>query len=712
MKHSLLLTFAAVAALLPAQDDRDRQTPTATFWSPGMTAAEVTTLINDGWRLTDIEIESTAPWSFTVAAVPNSGAYAKAWWYVYGVTQAQLSSTLATNNARLVDVETYDDAGTTRYAAIMISNTGADAKAWWWYTNQTSTQVGTNVTNNNGRLVCFDRYTTGGNDRFTTVMISNTGADARSWGYFFGASSAAIATNLSTNGGRVYGLERVAADSYDTIVIDNPSLGWWYYFDKTSAQVTELLQQNIGRVADIERHSTLLGTRYNVVMLDNANTLEKTVRQEFFAALPGALGDYGFFLKEINGPVLAQMRPDTVFEPASTMKTLYHVHAMKRVANGTVSLSQLINKPVSCGVAGTNQTLSTLLRTMMENSDNYSTLAVGNYFGLTNIENTAGVLGMPSTSINFTIGCEGPNNENTLTLRDLAELHEDVANGYLGAQRETFYDLMANGQSDGLNFPSWGTQTLNSRINGKALALGMPNAVRDAFKDALLVAYKPGGIAWNTGTQHYYFAEGGFMRVPFKNSAGVITNREYTFGVFNYDFAVQEVSGRNVMCDAELELVWNRISAAMDTWDNFVSGSITSLVGAGCPGDNGLTPQHNATGTPEIGNSVTYRLTNAPNFAVCASMFGFDNVSWNGAPLPVDLAPLGAPGCNIRINAVITDAAFTSITGTSQVTLPFANDPALIGRQLFTQYLVLDSGANALGLTLSNAVRTTIGGWL
>lgn len=712
MKHTFLLTFAAVAALLPAQDDRDRQTPTATFWSPGMTAAEVTTLINDGWRLTDIEIESTSPWSFTVAAVPNSGAYAKAWWYVYGVTQAQLSSALTTNNARLIDVETYDDAGTTRYAAIMISNTGADAKSWWWYTNQTSTQVTTNVNNNNGRLLCLDRYTTGGNDRFTTVMISNTGADARSWGYFFGASSATIASNLNTNGGRVYGLERVATDSYDTIVIDNPSLGWWYYFDQTASQVTELLQQNIGRVADIERHSTLLGTRYNVVMLDNANTLEKTVRQEFFAALPGALGDYGFYLKEINGPVLAQMRPDTVFEPASTMKTLYHVHAMKRVANGTVSLSQLINKPTSCGVPGSNQTLSTLLRTMMENSDNYSTLAVGNYFGLTNIENTAGVLGMPSTSINFTIGCEGPNNENTLTLRDLATLHEQVANGYLGAQRETFYDLMANGASDGLNFPSWGTQTLNSRINSRATTLGMPAAVRDAFKDALLVAYKPGGIAWNTGTQHYYFAEGGFMRVPFKNGAGVITNREYTFGVFNYDFAVQEVSGRNVMCDAELELVWNRISAAMDTWDNFVQGALTSLIGAGCQGSNGLIPQHTATGTPEIANSVTYRLTNAPNFAVCASMFGFDNVSWNGAPLPVDLAPVGAPGCKIRIDSVITDAAFTSLTGTSQVTLPFANDPALIGRQLFTQYLVLDAAANALGITFSNAMRTTIGGWL
>ena len=131
MRTLLLTSLAATAALLPAQDDRDRQTPTGTFWAPGQSAAQVTALINDGWRLTDLEIESTSPWTFTVAAVPNSGAYAKAWWYTYGVTYTQLVNTINTNNARLIDVETYDDNGTTLYAAIMISNTGADAKSWW-----------------------------------------------------------------------------------------------------------------------------------------------------------------------------------------------------------------------------------------------------------------------------------------------------------------------------------------------------------------------------------------------------------------------------------------------------------------------------------------------------------------------------------------------------------------------------------------------------
>ncbi|MFO1032151.1 MAG: serine hydrolase [Planctomycetota bacterium] len=707
MRTLLLTSLAATAALLPAQDDRDRQTPTGTFWAPGQSAAQVTALINDGWRLTDLEIESTSPWTFTVAAVPNSGAYAKAWWYTYGVTYTQLVNTINTNNARLIDVETYDDNGTTRYAAIMISNTGADAKGWAWYTNQTSAQVTTNVNNNNGRLTSLDRYTTAAGDRFTTVMISNTGSDARSWSYYYGISAATLASTVNSTGFRIYGIERNGTDSYDVILMQNTGFGWWWAHDLTSSALTEMLQQNIGRIIDVERHFTLSGSRYNVVMVDNANTLEKTVRQEFFGAASGALGDYGFFLKEINGPILASMRPDTVFEPASTMKTLYHVHAMKRVLNGTVSLSTLINKPTSCGVPGANETLSTLLRTMMENSDNYSTLAVSNYFGLSNIDATATVLGMPSTDINFTIGCEGPDNENQMTLRDLAQLHEQVANGYLGSQRDNFYDLMA----ESLSFPSWGTEDLNDRINAHAVTLGLPTTVRDAFKSELHIAYKPGGIAWNTGTQHYYFAEGGWMKVPFKSSTGVLQPREYTFGVFNYDFAVQEVSGRNAMCDAELELVWDRIEAAMATWDNFVPGALTSLLGAGCAGSNG-TPVHTATGTPTIGSTAVYKLVNAPASAMCVIGFGFDNVDWEGNPLPYNLAPEGAPGCFLRIDPSVTANIVANSSGAVNVPFTFPNSTSLIGLQLWSQFLAVDPPVNAWGVTISNAVRTTIGGWL
>ena len=715
MSRFLLTLLAASAALLPAQDDRDRQTPVGAIWQTDVTPADAQTLINQGWRFTDIEIESSTTWEFTVSAVQNTGSYAKGWWWVYGVTSAQLTTTINANNARIVDLEAYDDAGTIRYAAILISNTGADAKSWWWYTNQTSAQVQTNVNNNNGRLTSFERYTTGGVDRWATVMISNTGADARSWGYLFGASTATIDTNVNQNGNRIYSLERVGTDSHDVILMQNLGFGWWWYPSLTAAALTEVLQQNIGRLVDVERYSTLAGTAFVAVVVDNANTLERTVRQEFFNAPAASLGDYGFFLKEVNGPILAQMRPDTVFEPASTMKTLYHVHAMRRVLLNAATLGQLINKPTACGVPGSNQSLSLTLRQMMENSDNYSTLAISNFFGLANINATANSLGMSSTNVNFTIGCQGPSPESELTLRDLTTLHEQVANGYLGNQRDNFYDLMANGSPDGLTFPSWGTQTLNARINAEAVALGFPASVRDAFKARLDIAYKPGGIGWtNPGPWTFYFAEGGYMKVPFKTSAGVVTYREYTFGVFNYLFtgAANEVPGRNAMGDAELELVWDRVKAAMATWDNYVSGQLTTLPGAGCAGSSG-TPAHSATGTPEVGETVNYTLTNAPTNALCLAMFGFDTVTWNGLPLPVNLSIVGAPGCLLRINPVIYEAGVTSVfTGAKTTPVTFGTSPSLIGMQLYTQYAVYDPPANAFDWTVTNAIRTTLGGWL
>lgn len=714
MIRTLSLLLVATTALLPAQDDRDRTTKTPALWQTNVTPAEVQTLIGQGWRLTDLEIESSTTWEFTVSAVPNSGAYAKAWWWVYGVTTAQLNTAISQNNARIVDIEPYDDAGITKYAAILIANTGTDAKTWWWYAGQTSAQVGSNVNANNGRLTCFERYSSGGVDRWATVMISNTGADNRSWGYLFGASVATITNNVNQNGNRIYGIERVAADSFDVILVEHTNFGWWWNVDMTAAQVTEMLQQNIGRLVDVERHFTLSGTRYTAVLLDNANTLERTVRQEFFNAPAASLGDFGFFLKEVNGPVLAEMRADTVFEPASTMKTLYHVHAMRRVHLGFAILNQLINKPLSCGVPGNNQTLLLTLRQMMENSDNYSTLAISNHFGIANIDATATALGMNSTNVNFTIGCSGPSPESQLTLRDLTTLHEQVANGYLGNLRNTFYDLMANGSPDGLSFPSWGTQTLNSRINAEAVVLGLPAAVRDAFKAQLNVAYKPGGIGWsNPGPWTFYYAEGGYMSVPFKNAAGALTPREYTFGVFNYLFtgAANEVAGREAMGDAELELVWNRVKAAMATWDNYVAGQITTLAGAGCAGSSG-TPTHAATGTPDIGSSVNYNLANAPTNTFCLAMFGFDNTTWNGLPLPVNLAIVGAPGCNLRINPVINNVGVTSVmTGSFTMPVAFANNPALVGAVLYTQYMVYDPPANAFDWTITNAVRTTLGGW-
>lgn len=697
--------FAAFSVL--AQDDRDRNAPVAAVWHTDQTPAQISQLANGGWRVTDLEIESTSPWKFTVAAVQNAGSYQKAWWWAYDLTAAQLTSALTQYNARIVDIEPFDSNGSTRFAALLTSNTGAEQKAWLWGYDLTSAQVDAAVQQNNGRLVNFKRYTVAGQTRYAISLIANTGSDQRTWGYLYGASLATIQANMAANNNRIYNIERVGADSYDVILIRNNGIGHWYYVDQSAAAVTELLQQNVGRIIDIERRATLLGTRYDCVMLDNANTLERAVRAKFLEAPAAALGDYGFFLKEVNGPTLAQMRPDTQFEPASTMKTVYHAHAMKAVANGTASLSQTINKPLSCGVPGSNYTLQELLAQMMEYSDNEATLAISNHFGIPAIQATANALGMGNTSINFTIGCSGPSPESQLTLRDLSNLHEQVANGYLGAQRENFYSLMA----ENLLFPTGGTDSLDARINAEATLLGIPAAARNAFKSELRIAYKPGGIGWTTpGPWTFYFAEGGWMSVPFRSANGLDISKEYTFGVFNYRFtgAENEVAGRDAMADAELELVWDRVKSALATWVHYTPAALSYFGPSGCAGSNG-TPFHNTTGSGEIGEPMSFTVSSIPSPTLALLLLGFQTVSYNGVPLPLDLGIVGAPGCVLRHDAAITEAIFASGSAARVLMLP--NDPGMIGADVYSQFLVADAPANTFGWTISNARKLTIGGW-
>src|SRR5262249_60896105 len=90
---------------------------------------------------------------FAEVLISTPGADAKGWWWYYGVTTAQISSLVTQNNARLVDLRSYVTGGVTRYAVVMIPNTGADAMAWWWYFGVSGAQVASLQSQNNAFLI-------------------------------------------------------------------------------------------------------------------------------------------------------------------------------------------------------------------------------------------------------------------------------------------------------------------------------------------------------------------------------------------------------------------------------------------------------------------------------------------------------------------------------------------------------------------------------
>jgi hypothetical protein len=189
----VLLGAAAAAALLlglggPAQaypgsaDDRMFSTPTSWWTYQGVSAAQVAdTLSQNNARPTDLRVLSTSPLTFSVTEVSNTGAYASGYWWYYGVTLAQVNGYLSANNARLISAVRYGNV----YAVVMVPNTGANAKAWGWCdTTYAGISACLGTTN---RLTNIERYA---DDRFVVIFVQNS--ENYGWCWYVGISRAGL----------------------------------------------------------------------------------------------------------------------------------------------------------------------------------------------------------------------------------------------------------------------------------------------------------------------------------------------------------------------------------------------------------------------------------------------------------------------------------------------------------------------------------------
>ena len=131
----------------------------------------------------------------------------------------------------------------------------------------------------------------------------------------------------------------------------------------------------------------------------------------------------------------------------------------------------------------------------------------------------------------------------------------------------------------------------------------------------------------------------------------------------------------------------------------FQRGGSYRLFGAGCSGSAGVPLM--LGNTPTIGRSLTIRGFRIPGPTVL--FFGGFNSTWNGLPLPFSLAPLGAPGCSLRVSGEAV------MSGGAGYVVPIPNSPTLIGGSFYNQLVPVDRPGNALGLTTSSGARGVIG---
>ena len=586
----LLAVAALLAAPAEAQVEEILDDPAGWTFRYGATSAEITADINAGLR--PFSIQRVAANSYDVLTVENAGSYSAAGFGTgnmhYNRTSTQLGNELA--NRRLVSLDCYEESGVTRMTAISIPNTGAGSASWGWLVGQSLQQVVDWVENTTPtiRITDLSIYTVGGQKYYSAVAVYNQGAQYQGWWWYFDKTEAEIAALLTQNSARLIDIELETAPSLFTgarfaavMVAQNPG-GGWFDASSTGTQTGNLIGQTGGRLTSLHRYTTALGTTaFAVSLVDNAN--DQTRRVRGYMGAQATQGTYGFKLKQVGGPVIASLNENFVFEPASTMKILHGVGAIRECAQGDLSLAGDIWVPNTCTTTAWNnicpddsyscnpgyEPLETTLRGMLRSSHNGRTRTIEELVGRSNLNNFADLTAdLTNTQINHTLGCLCGNTPNTTTAADLTSLYEQIADGSLFSSTwsDELFGIMANVTDWGYGTePDEAFYTLRTVINEEAAQTSLTAGEVFTFRSELEYSAKGGsydcdGVMWRSQAGRY--------SIPFKFIAlggWFTTRREYAVATF---VDAGSDPGSTVAYPAAEELVREQIREALETWDD------------------------------------------------------------------------------------------------------------------------------------------------
>lgn len=563
----------------PAANEWDLTTPTAWSWHHDLSGPALTDLLtSQNERLVELEVISGSPLRFSAATVGNTGAYAKPAWFYYNVTEGEINTLLTQNQGRLIDIEAYNAAPVGElilYAVVMVPNTGADEKGWAWFPAATTTFIGERLDEYNARLIDLDGFSLGGQRRYAAIMIGNTGADHRDWGWAVGQTWPTI-NGLLANA-RLLEVIHEGGDTFTVIFEGCPCAGWWYAVYDTQAELRARIAQLGARVIDLEHYVTLSGglpaPHYSAVLVDNLDA--ETRRISNILAEVDRTRTYGLYLKEVGGPVRAAVLADMVHEPLSSIKVIAHLYAMRQVQAGNISLDDTIPSYGGTVLPGENcmlpdggqKPLEDVLADMMGPSSNTDWAAIVGHFGKDNLQTMVGSIGMNQTEIRR-VACADLLNR--WTLEDAGRLYEGVANGSLlgGAARQDFYALMNGKQKP------W----YDELVDEEAPA-GMSAADILAFKALFAVSRKDG--SWNRSASGEIPSESAYTRVGLARLPGCLgpyrVTRSLVYGVFQNGPQAIEAAIQTATAVAARELLRVPIREALALWPDCSPRSLAEV---------------------------------------------------------------------------------------------------------------------------------------
>ena len=578
-------------------------------------------LAEHGARLAALEVNAVTNAGeprFTARLVPNRGAYAvPGWSWYYDQSPEQITALINANTSRIIELERYDrGGGQIRYAVVMVSNSGAAARGWSYLMGVTRGQLGNHISASGHRPVDLDVYGSGNARRYNAVLVANTGSDQRGFDWDTDQTPAQIVTRSTAFNGRVVKLGRDSDGRYLFVQVKNTGSdgsGWWFKVGFNS--ITELenyAHQMRARPIDVVSYGSVSGRRFDALMIDNANAEEQRMRRLYRLFIDDDQNPRGIFqayLKEVGGPVLIDLNGQRRAETASALKVLHLLHAMRQVQAGADTLSSNFTyynyvdgtanegkdrcphpdqegPTPSTGFVPLTSTLEWGLDQMIKQSDNRTTRGVVLRYGGTFVplNNTAAWAGMIGTTLRHNIGCAyydiGSKTYQPATLRnettaaDLARVFEGVWAGTLLTSTNRARNEFLESTFGNLG----ATDQVQTIINQEAAALGK-QAIAEQF-GALVKTWGKGGKydtclgdpadASDCGQPVLVRSSAGLMRLPIGGSGPYVGFRYYMHAKLISDVPMSTPEWNEKKIDAfrkvSAEVLRSAIREALMTW--------------------------------------------------------------------------------------------------------------------------------------------------
>ncbi|QDV10127.1 hypothetical protein Poly30_56890 [Planctomycetes bacterium Poly30] len=182
------------------------------WWYYGLTESQVTSnVISNQARLIDVEpYETVAGIRYAAVMIANTGSdFATSHGWQTNHTFSSLSTWLQQNpTRRILDIQPYRNGGSLRYAFVWVANSGNTQSAYWIYLNTSTSFISSRLASNQARLIDLEPHDDTGN--FSAIMVPR---DGNEWTWFHNMTSGDIGRLADQYATRIIDLERYRTSS-------------------------------------------------------------------------------------------------------------------------------------------------------------------------------------------------------------------------------------------------------------------------------------------------------------------------------------------------------------------------------------------------------------------------------------------------------------------------------------------------------------------